>query len=93
MTDLQPQFRTGKWTFLLDGRVVETFYEGSSEASRFHVDYFTVQGKEDGQDLKVKWGNDVSGMVVNGGKTKIPANEVPMFQAFIDQARANRTPA
>lgn len=61
MNTLQPEFRTGQWTFLLDGRVVETFYEGSTTNTRFHVDDLSIDGEPDGAGLKVRWGILIGG--------------------------------
>ena len=88
---MQLQFRTGKSTFLLDGRVVEYFYEGSSTSMRFHVDFFRVDGKPKGSDLKIKFGLESFGMITNGGSETIPAAQIAEFEAFTAAARAART--
>lgn len=92
MTSLQPQFRTGKWTFLLDGRVVEWFYEGSTDSHRVHVDHLRIDGEPDDEGLKIRWGIEVSGSIVNGGRLVVPAAQVGEFQEFVAQAIGNRTP-
>ena len=92
MDSLQPQFRTDKWTFILDGRVVEWFYEGTSDSTRVHVDHLRIDGEPKGNDLKVRWGIDVSGSIINGGRLVVPAAQVGEFQDFIAKAIANRTP-
>ena len=56
---LTAQFRTDKWTFLLDGRVVEWFYEGSSESHRVHVDHFRIDVEPERDGLNVRWGIEV----------------------------------
>ena len=56
---LTAQFRTDKWTFLVDGRVVEWFYEGSSESHRVHVDHFRIDGEPERDGLNVRWGIEV----------------------------------
>jgi hypothetical protein len=88
---LQPQFRTDKWTFLLDGRVVEWFYEGTSETTRVHVDHLRIDGEPEGDSLKVQWGIDVSGAIVNGGRLVVPAAQVGEFNEFVARAIGNRT--
>ncbi len=88
---LQPVFRTGRWTFLLDGRVVETFHEGTDHSTRYLVDLLRIDGEPDGAGLKIRWGIEVSGRITNGGKAALPAAEIPAFQAFVTQALANRT--
>ena len=92
MNSLQPQFRTGKWTFLLDGRVVEWFYEGTSDTTRVHVDHLRIDGEPDGPDLKIRWGIEVSGSIINGGRVVVPAAQVREFQDFVAMAIGNRTP-
>lgn len=89
---LQPQFRTDKWTFLLDGRVVETFYEGATVTTRFHVDHLKIDGEQHGLDIKIKWGIEVVGMLTGGGKAKVAAADIPAFNAFVAEAISNRTP-
>lgn len=91
MSSLQPQIRIGKWTFLLEGRVVEWFYEGGSDSGRAHVDYFRVDGDLKGSDLKIQWGIEVSGTIVDGGRVVVPAEQVSEFQNFVKMAVANRT--
>lgn len=93
MESLQPQFRTDKWTFLLDGRVVEWFYEGSSDSHRVHVDHFRMDGEPKGDGLKIRWGIEVSGTIVNGGRAVVPATQVGDFKDFVGMAISNRTPA
>ena len=92
MDSLQPQFRTGKWTFLLDGRIVEWLYEGSSGITRVHVDHLRIDGEPDAGDLKIRWGIEVSGIIVNGGRAVVPAAQVSEFQGFVSKATGNRTP-
>ncbi len=92
MTSLQPQFRTGKWTFLLDGRVVEWCYEGTSDTTRVHVDHLRIDAEPKGSSLKVRWGIDVSGSIINGGRVDIPAEQVGEFKDFVAMSIANRTP-
>lgn len=92
VTSLQPQFRTGPWTFLLDGRVVEWFHEGTSESNRVHVDFFRIDGEPSGSDLKIRWGIEVSGRIINGGRLVIPSAQISEFQEFVARAIGNRTP-
>jgi len=89
---LQHQFRTGKWTLLLDGRVVEVFHEGTDVAQRYHVDHLAIGTSPDGLGLKVKWGIGVRGMIMNGGKATLPPEDVPAFNDFVARAITNRTP-
>ena len=89
----QHQFRTDKWTFLHDRRVVEIFHEGVDGSTRFHVDHLRIDGRLDGADLKVKWGIEVSGTIVNGGRMTIPAHQVNDFNAFVQRALTYRTDA
>ena len=91
MDQLQQQFRTGKWTFLLDGRVVEWFYEGSSDSGRAHVDHLRIDGEQKDDGLKVRWGIEVSGTIVNGGRVLVPTSQVAEFESFVAMAIANRT--
>ena len=93
MDSLQPQFRTGNWTFLLDGRVVEWSHVGTSDTNRVHVDQLRIDAEPDGDDLKVRWGIEVSGTIVNGGRHVVPAAQVGEFKDFVALAIANRTPA
>ena len=51
-THLQPQFRNGKWTFLLDGRFVEWFYDELTEGKRLHVDHLRMEAVPDGDGLE-----------------------------------------
>jgi hypothetical protein len=88
---LQPQFRCEKWTFILDGRVVEWFYEGTSDTNRVHVDHLRIDAQPDGGDLKVRWGIEVSGTIINGGRLVVPAAQVGEFKDFVALAIANRT--
>lgn len=92
MDSLQPQLRIDKWTFLLDGRVVEWFHEGTGDSRRVHVDHLRMDGEPDGDALTVRWGIEVSGTIVNGGKLKVPAAQVGAFKDFVTMATANRTP-
>ena len=48
---LQPQFRNEGWTFLLDGRVVEWFYDVLTEGQRLHVDHLRMAAVLDGRCL------------------------------------------
>lgn len=89
---LQPQFRTGKWTFLLDGRMVEWLYEGGSDTTRVHVDHLRIDGEQAADGLKIRWGIEVSGTIVNGGRAVVPPEQVDEFQSFVSQAKGNRTP-
>jgi hypothetical protein len=93
MDTLQPQFRTEEWTFLLDGRVVETFYKGSAMSTRFHVDHLSINGEPDGAGLKVRWGILVGGIITNGGRAGIAPDDVAAFNDFVRMAVANRTPS
>jgi hypothetical protein len=88
---LQPQFRCEKWTFILDGRVVEWFYEGTSDTNRVHVDHLRIDAQPEGGDLKVRWGIEVSGTIINGGRLVVPAAQVGEFKDFVALAIANRT--
>jgi len=88
---LQPQFRNGEWTFLLDGRVVEWFYGGLTEGHRLHVDHLRMEAVPDGDGLRIRWGVEVKGAITNGGKMDVPAASVKAFQDFIALAVANRT--
>ncbi len=90
-TRLQPQFRNGKWTFLLDGRVVEWFYDELTEGKRVHVDHLRMEAVPDGDGLKIRWGVEVKGTIINGGRMDVPAASVTAFQDFIALAIANRT--
>lgn len=92
MNSLQPQFRTGKWTFLLDGRVVEWFYEGTSDTSRVHVDHLRIDAEPEGNGLTIRWGIEVSGSIINGGRLVVPAEQVGAFKEFVGMAIGNRTP-
>jgi hypothetical protein len=89
---LQPQFRSDKWTFLLDGRVVEWFYDTISEGTRLHVDHLRVEAVPRSDGLRIRWGAEVKGKIINGGRMDVPAESVPAFQEFIALALANRTP-
>jgi hypothetical protein len=92
MDVLQPQFRTDKWTFILDGRVVEWFYEGTSDTNRVHVDHLRIDAQPDGSDLKVRWGIEVSGSIINGGRLVVPAAQIGEFKDFVARAIDHRTP-
>jgi hypothetical protein len=92
VNSLQPQFRTDKWTFLLDGRVVEWFYEGTSDSTRVHVDRLRIDAEPEGNNLKIRWGIEVSGSIINGGQLVVPAAQIGEFKAFVALAIANRTP-
>ena len=89
----QDQFRTGKWIFLHDRCVVETFYEGVGASERFHVDHLRIHGRPSGSDLKIRWGIEVGGSIVNGGRETIPAHQVGAFNAFVDRILTYRTVA
>ena len=89
---LQPQFRNEKWTFLLDGRVVEWFYDSLTEGSRLHVDHLRMEAVPHGDGLRIRWGVEVKGKIINGGRMDVPADRVPAFEDFIALALANRTP-
>jgi len=92
VTSPQPQFRTGPWTFLLDGRVVEVIREGAIDTTRVHVDHLRIDAEPKGNSLKVRWGIEVSGSIVNGARVEIPAEQVGEFKEFVAMAIANRTP-
>ena len=92
MNSLQPQFRIDKWTFILDGRVVEWFYEGTSDSHRVHVDHFRIDGEGDGDALKIRWGIEVSGAITHGGRVVVPAERIGEFKDFVGMATSNRTP-
>lgn len=87
----QEQFRTGPWTFLHDRRVVETFFEGTSGSTRFHVDHFRIDGCRAGGDLDLTWGIEVGGRIVNGGRATVPAGQVGEFDGFVQALIASRT--
>jgi len=88
----QPQFRNGKWTFLLDGRVLEWFFGALTEGHRLHVDHLRMEAVPDGDGLRIRWGVEVKGLIVNGGSMDVPAENVTAFQDFIALALATRTP-
>jgi len=89
---LQPQFRNEGWTFLLDGRVVEWFYDVLTEGHRLHVDHLRMEAVPHGDGLRIRWGVEVKDTIINGGRMDVSAENVPAFQDFIAQALANRTP-
>ena len=89
---LQPQFRNGLWTFLLDGRVVEWFYDVLTEGHRLHVDHLRMEALPHGDGLRIRWGVEVKGKIINGGRMDVAAANVAAFQEFIALALANRTP-
>lgn len=89
---LQPQFSNEGWTFLLDGRVVEWFYEGLTEGTRLHVDHLRIDAVPDGDRLQIRWGVEVNGKISNGGRMTVPADNVTAFKEFVALAIANRTP-
>ena len=89
---LQPQFRNDGWTFLLDGRVVEWFYDTLGEGTRLHVDHLRIDAVPDGDGLQIRWGVDVNGTVSNGGRMKVLVENVTAFKEFVALAIANRTP-
>src|SRR4051794_26359582 len=90
MTTPQLQFRCDKWTLLLDGRVVDGFLEGSVSGTRIHADYFRVEGRPNGEGLKIKFGVHNGSSLVLAGKMKIPADLVPEFESFLDAVVAAR---
>jgi hypothetical protein len=87
---LQPQFRNGEWTFLLDGRVVEWF-STVSEGTRLHVDQLRIDAFPDRDGLRIRWGVEVGGEIINGGRMNIPLANVAAFEEFIALAIANRS--
>ena len=89
---MQLQFRCGKWTLLLDGRVFETFHEGTDTNQRYHVDYLSIETKPTDGGMKVRFGYLVSGSLMGGGKLTIPSGQLAEFQAFVDAAIAARSP-
>lgn len=89
---LQPQFRNEGWTFLLDGRVVEWFYDVLTEGHRLHVDHLRMEAVPHGDGLRIRWGVEVNDTIINGGRMDVPADRVPAFEDFIALALANRTP-
>jgi hypothetical protein len=82
----QLQFRCDKTTLLLDGRVVEYFYEGWSDSKRYHVDALKMEATPDGMGLKVRFGMQSSGTFIDGGKMKVPAEQVAELEAFVNAA-------
>ena len=89
---MQLQFRCDKWTLLLDGRVFETFHEGTDSNQRYHVDYLSIETKPTDGAMKVRFGYLVSGSLMGGGKLTIPSGQLAEFQAFVDAAIAARSP-
>ena len=89
---MQLQFRCDKWTFLLDGRVFETFHEGTDTNQRYHVDYLSIEAKPGTDGTKIRFGYVVSGTILGGGKLTVPNAQLAEFQAFVDAAIAARTP-
>jgi len=89
--DKQLQFRCDKTTLLLDGRVVEYFYEGSTESKRYHVDFLKMEAWPDGSGLKVRFGIQSSGTFVDGGRIDVPAGQVAELEDFVKAAIAART--
>jgi hypothetical protein len=68
------------------------FYEGTSDATRVHVDHLRIDGELEGNNLKVRWGIEVSGSIINGGRLVVPAAQVGEFKDFVAMAIGNRTP-
>ena len=90
---MQLQFRCGKWTLLLDGRVFETFHEGTDVNLRYHVDHLAIETKPTSDGQRIRFGFRVSGMIQGGGKLDVPTERMPEFQTFVDAAAAARTSA
>jgi len=89
----QPQFRTGKWTFVHDRRVVETFHEEVAGSTRFHVDHLRIDGRPAGSDLRITWGIEINGRIIHGGGASIPADRTNEFNEFVRKVVACRTAA
>ncbi|CAN5610718.1 hypothetical protein BH10ACT2_BH10ACT2_08490 [soil metagenome] len=92
LPSMQLQFRCDEWTFLLDGRVFETFHEGTDTNQRYHVDYLAIETKPTDAGMKVRFGYLVSGSLAGGGRITVPTAQLVEFQAFVDAAVAARTP-
>ena len=76
----------------VESTVVEWFYEGTSDTNRVHVDHLRIDAEPDGGDLKVRWGIEVSGSIINGGRLTVPATQVEEFKDFVARAIDNRAP-
>lgn len=87
----QLQFRCDKATLLLDGRVVEYFYEGWSDSKRYHVDALKMEARPEGSALNVRFGMQNSGTFIDGGKMLVPAEQIAELEAFVNAAIAART--
>nr|BFE60184.1 hypothetical protein GCM10020063_047100 [Dactylosporangium thailandense] len=87
------EFHHDGYIFVLDGRVMDVFHQGTPDAMRFHVAFMGVDVKPKGDGYKVRVGAVVRGQVYGGVSLTMDAATFERFRAFVALATAARDAA
>jgi hypothetical protein len=77
------------WVIRLDGTVVEVFHRLTHPSARYHVDHIAVEAKPRGEGLRLKIGNEVSGIII-GQRVDVPAQARSAVLALFTESRRRR---
>ena len=79
----------GDYVLRLDGTVLEVLHR-TGISHRFHVNHVAVEAKPHGEGLRINVGVDQSGVVIDGTRIDVPADQVSAVTTLFDQAKAAR---